>query len=65
MRQNLIFLLVAILVLVAPQSVKAQPKFKVGDSFPNLQLPSLHTGVADSIENYRGQKLILHVFASW
>ncbi len=65
MRQNLTFLFVAILILGALQNVKAQPKFKVGDAFPNLPLPSLHAGVADSIGNYSGQKLILHIFASW
>ena len=65
MRQNLTFLFVAILILVVPQNAKAQPKFKVGDAFPNLPLPSLHAGVTESIGNYSGQKLILHIFASW
>ena len=65
MKQNLTFLFVAILIFVALQDVRAQPKFKIGDAFPNLPLPSLHTGVADSIGNYSGQKLILHIFASW
>ncbi len=65
MKQNLTFLFVAVLILVALQNVKAQPKFKVGDAFPNLPLPSLYAGVADSIGNYSGQKLILHIFASW
>ncbi len=65
MSQNLTILFVVIIGLVTIQNVKAQPKFKVGDTFPNLPLPSLRAGVADSIGNYNGQKLILHIFASW
>ena len=63
--RNLTFLFVVILFLVALQNVQAQRKFIVGDAFPNLPLPSLNAGVADSIGNYIGQKLILHIFASW
>ena len=37
----------------------------VGEPFPDLQLPSLEDGTPTSIVAFRGQKVILHVFASW
>ncbi len=39
--------------------------FKVGESFPNLVLPSLADGKPVSLARFRGQKIIVHVFASW
>ena len=36
----------------------------VGEPFPALELPRLDGGTG-SINDYRGQKLALHVFASW
>jgi hypothetical protein len=35
-----------------------------GEAFPDLRLPTLDGGVA-SIADYRGRKVLLHVFASW
>ena len=37
---------------------------RVGEPFPDLALPTLE-GSAKSISDFRGQKVILHVFASW
>jgi hypothetical protein len=37
---------------------------EVGNLFPTIQLPTLN-GDVKSIEDYRGKKIILHVFASW
>ena len=39
--------------------------FEVGQTFPNLVLPSLEDGRPLSLAQFRGQKLILHIFASW
>ena len=39
--------------------------FQVGQPFPDLTLPALQDGRPASIRDYRGQKVILHVFASW
>jgi hypothetical protein len=39
--------------------------FEVGNAFPTLYLPSLADGKPQSIADYRGEKVILHVFASW
>jgi len=38
--------------------------FQVGQSFPRIPLPSTD-GRPASIADFRGKKLILHVFASW
>ncbi len=40
-------------------------EFRVGDPFPELVLPSLTDGSPLSISSFRGQKLILHIWASW
>lgn len=45
--------------------LNAHGQFEVGDVFPNITLPSLADGSPDSVESYRGSKIILHVFASW
>ncbi|MFQ5677508.1 MAG: hypothetical protein ACE5G1_16585 [bacterium] len=57
----LCFLPISVLISTA----NAQVPFKVGDLFPTINLPSLADGQAASIQDYRGQKIILHVFASW
>jgi len=36
-----------------------------GRRFPDLRLPRLETGEPGSIADYRGERLVLHVFASW
>lgn len=41
------------------------PQFEVGQPFPDIVLPSLEDGRPVSIADFRGKKLILHVFASW
>lgn len=38
--------------------------FTVGQPFPNLVLPTLD-GKPRSIADFRGKKVILHIFASW
>ena len=39
-------------------------ELKLGHPFPEIVLPSLD-GRPSSIAQFRGQKLILHIFASW
>jgi hypothetical protein len=39
-------------------------RLAVGEPFPDLVLPSLD-GTPRAIREFRGQKLILHIFASW
>jgi hypothetical protein len=37
----------------------------VGEAFPVLLLPGLEDGAPRSVADWRGRKLLLHVFASW
>ncbi|MFQ5723708.1 MAG: hypothetical protein ACE5G6_04390 [Terriglobia bacterium] len=39
--------------------------FEVGQVFPTLTLPAAEDGRPRSLADFRGQKLILHIFASW
>ena len=41
------------------------PRIVLGEPFPNLVLPSIDDGSPHSIAEFRGQRLALHVFASW
>ena len=60
---------VALGAFVGETSATSQPSrrspFQVGQPFPDLALPALQDGRPASIRDYRGQKVILHVFASW
>ena len=40
-------------------------RIKVGEPFPALTLPLAEDGRPSSVDDYRGQKVVLHVFASW
>ncbi len=40
-------------------------ELKVGEPFPTLMLPSLEDNRPLSIADFRGEKLILHLWASW
>jgi hypothetical protein len=55
---------------VAPRIAQAQSSlpesgFAVGTAFPTISLPSLEDGRPMSIADFRGKKVILHIFASW
>ena len=49
--------------MAAPQEPSS--RFKVGQPFPNLVFPSVDNGRPTSIAQYRGKKVLLHIFASW
>lgn len=49
----------------APGDTSRRSPFQVGQPFPDLTLPALDDGRPASIRDYRGQKVVLHVFASW
>lgn len=38
---------------------------QLNEPFPSIVLPSVEDGSAMSVEQFRGQRLMLHVFASW
>ncbi len=39
--------------------------FAEGDLFPDLAFPSLEDGTPTRLSDFRGHKVMLHVFASW
>ncbi len=41
------------------------PPIEVGEPFPDLVLPALDDGRPLSIADFRGDKIVLLVFASW
>lgn len=64
-------LIIATSVLLLAAPVVAQPgssaaaALAVGQPFPTLTLPALEDGRPRSLAEFRGRKVILHVFASW
>jgi hypothetical protein len=48
-----------------PEPTAGAPLIEIGRPFPNLVLPGVGDGEPRSIAEFRGQKLALHVFASW
>lgn len=65
---GIVFALTLSLVLSAPAAAQ-QPDlpygFHVGEPFPTIAFPALADGEPASIADFRGHRLILHVFASW
>ena len=43
----------------------ASTELEIGKPFPDLVLPALEDGRPRSLAEFRGQKLILYIFASW
>ncbi len=39
--------------------------FEVGQPYPGIAFPRLDDGRTASLVDFRGKKLLLHVFASW
>jgi len=60
-------------ILVAASAMHAQAaldaddevRVEVGLAFPSITLPLLKDGSPASIADFRGEKIIMHVFASW
>ena len=50
--------------LVSPVRAAAV-EFNPGDPFPTIALPRIDDGQASSVVQFRGQRLMLHIFASW
>jgi hypothetical protein len=63
-------LLVASLFAAIPSTARAQSSlppvgFHAGQKFPEVVLPSMTDGQPMSVTQFRGKKVILHIFASW
>ena len=51
--------------LTSQSMVSQAAQLKVGEPFPTILLPTLDGNRSQSIEDFRGQKLMMHIFASW
>ena len=51
--------------LAVPAYAVPVPQFAAGKPFPELVFPLLKDGSAASLTQLRGQKVVLHIFASW
>lgn len=66
MRLLFLFVVAAMAILLGDAMAKPSTTgFKVGEPFPSLVLPSLADGKPLSLARFRGQKVILQIFASW
>jgi len=73
MRTFLVLIVVAASILGMTHTAAAQKSVRElafsfiqeGQPFPDLVLPDLKTGQPRSITEFRGKKVLLHVFASW
>lgn len=54
-----------LIMMTTGMSAIAQAPFKVGEQFPDTSFPSVADGEPMSVHDFRGQKVMLHVFASW
>ena len=57
--------LLALVVAFSSGGRLAAQAIEVGEPFPLVHLPRLDGGQPGSVADYRGKKLVLHVFASW
>jgi len=57
--------IIFLFLLAMTASAQSAYRIQVGEPFPDLLLPSLDDGKPLSVSNFRGEKVILHVFASW
>ena len=53
------------LMVASAAHAAAPPRIEVGQPFPDIVFPSLEHGEPLSIADFRGKKVLLHVFASW
>ena len=57
--------LALVLILLGTPILNAKPILKVGERFPEFQMPRSNTGELESISDHLGNKMIVHVFAGW
>lgn len=52
-------------LLLSGAALADRPVIDVGHPFPDIAFPSAEDGTPMYIASFRGQKVILHIFASW
>ncbi len=63
-RYALIPQMAALLAVLIGSSLQGA-SLKVGEPFPVIALPAAKDGQPMSVNDFRGRKLLLHLFASW
>ena len=63
--RNYLFLLLTTGFLASAAYSANMSEFEIGLPFPTIVLPSADDGSSISIADFRGQKVILHIWASW
>ena len=58
-------LALGVATLFSPSPGDADVGLDVGDQFPEIVLPNLSDGEPLSMTAFRGQKVALHIWASW
>lgn len=58
-------LLLLLLPSASESAQRATSPFPVGEIFPDIAFPSLVDGSPTRLSDFRGRKVMLHVFASW
>ncbi len=65
MKTMALFLLGLAVISIAAAGTPKSFSFDVGSPFPAVVLPSMDGGSPLSVEDFRGRKLVLHIWASW
>ena len=62
-----VLLVLGALAIASPRSTaqNSQAPWQVGQPAPRLHLPAIGTDELHSLEDYRGQRILLIEFASW
>lgn len=55
----------AVALVTLSHAARSAAQLQVGKPFPDLLFPSMDDGRPLSVSDFRGQELILHIFASW
>lgn len=53
------------LLYASAMNAQSSSLIQEGETFPSLWFPSMTDGVPQHLEQWRGQKVVLHLFASW
>ena len=65
MKTNFLIFMFGALVSLTFATTLSAKELVIGEAFPNISLPSLEEGEPLSISDFRGEKVLLHVWASW
>ncbi len=64
-RTDLLRFATTLLALSMGAAASETPRIEVGKPFPDIALPAMEDGRPRSVSEFRGQKLALHIWASW